>query len=190
MPIRAGTRAPASIGTCPCSLRTKCISPPMAFLSRRQRSTRPPRPFGSKPPSKTPVAKPVRFVGLNRGVVVCEYVLRTAGPASRIELSADPSRLRADGEDICHVEFRITDTQGTRVLGAPNKLTFQIDGPVELLGIDDDTITGPVDYRALEHRAPRGRGLVILRSTVAAGDITMTVRCPGLQPATLVLASR
>jgi beta-galactosidase len=101
----------------------------------------------------------------------------------------DQSQLRADGKDICHLEFRITDAQGVRVPNAQNSLKFEINGPVQLLGIDNGEMTGLEDYRSLERKASRGRGLAILQSTTMAGKITVRVSSPGLQLATVELGS-
>ena len=46
---------------------------------------------------------------------VCHYTLQTAGAPARIELLPDTTQLRADGKDVCHVEFRIVDENGVRV---------------------------------------------------------------------------
>ncbi|MBN1973289.1 MAG: DUF4982 domain-containing protein [Sedimentisphaerales bacterium] len=132
----------------------------------------------------------LKAVGLKNGAAVCEYLLKTAGPASRIELVPDQSKLLADGRDICHIEFRITDDKGVRVPDAQNLLKFEISGPVRLLGIDNGEMTGLEDYRSMERRASRGRGLAILQSTTAAGRTTVTVTSPGLQPAAVELDSR
>jgi beta-galactosidase len=132
----------------------------------------------------------LKAMGLENGVAVCEHRLATAGPAARIELTPDRSELRADGREVCHIEFRITDGQGVRVPDAQHSLRFEIDGPVRLLGIDNGRMTGPEDYRSPERTAWRGRGLAILQSTTAAGRIVVTAGSPGLQSATVELGSR
>ncbi len=128
--------------------------------------------------------------GLKSGLSACEFTLTTSGPAGRIKLLPDPSQLRADGRDVCHVEFQITDDRGVRVPDAQNVVTFEVSGPVRLLAIDNGEMTGPEDYRSCQRKASRGRGLAILQSTKASGRATVTVASPGLQSATLELESR
>jgi beta-galactosidase len=132
----------------------------------------------------------LKAVGLNSDKPASECVLRTAGPAARIELVPDQMQLRADGKDVCHLEFRITDDKGVLVLNAQDEVKFEFTGPVQLLGIDNGGMTGPEDYRSPQRKASRGRGLAILQSTTMAGKITVNVNGAGLQPATLDLTSR
>lgn len=128
--------------------------------------------------------------GLKNGLSVCEFALTTSGPASRIKLLPDPSHLRADGKDVCHVEFQITDDRGVRVPDAQNVVKFEVSGPVRFLAIDNGEMTGPEDYRSPERKASRGRGLAIVQSTRTSGRATVTVASPGLQSATLELENR
>lgn len=121
---------------------------------------------------------------------MCEFVLKTAGAASRIELLPDVTQLAADGRDICHVEFRVVDSQGVRVPDAGNELTFELDGPAEILGIENGDLNNYEDYKDRTRRAYQGRGLAILQSTPLAGKITLKVTLPGLETATVILNSR
>jgi len=77
----------------------------------------------------------LKAVGRNEGKIVCEYALRTASPARRMELLPDTTRLQADGKDICHLEFRVVDDRGVRVPNAELEVTLDIAGPANLLGM-------------------------------------------------------
>jgi len=57
----------------------------------------------------------LKAVGRTNGQDVCDFALKTAGTARRIELLSDATQLRADGKDVSHVEFRIVDENGVRV---------------------------------------------------------------------------
>jgi len=128
--------------------------------------------------------------GLKNGQAACEFALATAGPANRIKLLPDQSHLRADGKDVCHIEFQIADDRGVRVPDAQNVVTFEIGGPARLLAVDNGEMTGPEDYRSPERKASRGRGLAIVQSTKATGHITLTASSPGLESARLEIESR
>lgn len=132
----------------------------------------------------------LKAVGRQGDKPVCEFVLKTAGAASRIELLPDVTQLAADGRDICHVEFRVVDSQGVRVPDAGNELTFELDGPAEILGIENGDLNNYEDYKDRTRRAYQGRGLAILQSTPLAGKITLKVTLPGLETATVILNSR
>ena len=132
----------------------------------------------------------LRAVGRKNGRAVCEYVLKTAGPASRIKVLPDVTRIRADGKDICHLEFRIVDDRSVRVPDAQHELTFEVDGPGEIIGIENGDRNSHESYNDRVHKAYHGRGLAILQSTTVPGEISLKVTSPGLEPATLTLMSQ
>jgi beta-galactosidase len=127
----------------------------------------------------------LRAVGRRDGQDVCEFVLRTAGAAQKIMLSADSDRLAADGEDISHIEFRITDGEGVRIHDADPEVTFDVDGPAAVIGIENGDLSSLDDPKDNIHRAYRGRGLAILQSARQAGTVRVTARAEGLQSASV-----
>lgn len=127
----------------------------------------------------------LKAVGRRNGISECEFTLTTAGPADRVELLPDVKQFRADGRDICHVEFRIVDARGVRVPDAANELTFTVDGPAKLLGIDNGDLNSPATGKDGVRKAVRGRGLAILQSTLEAGNVRVTARAEGLKEATV-----
>jgi beta-galactosidase len=127
----------------------------------------------------------LKAVGNSNSVALCEYSLKTAGPASRIELTPDATKLRADGQDICHLEFQIVDAHGVRVPDADPEVTFTANGPITRLGIGNGDLNSPEPYQGPTRKAFHGRGLAIFESTTNAGKVTITVTAPNLEPATV-----
>ncbi len=127
----------------------------------------------------------LRAVGRNNGADVCEYVLKTAGIASRIKLLSDVTQLHGDGKDICHIEVQIVDDQGVRIPDAQQELTFELDGPGEILGIENGDLNSLEDYKDRVHKAYRGRCLVILQSIRESGRIRLTAHAEGLEKASI-----
>jgi beta-galactosidase len=131
----------------------------------------------------------LKAVGQKDGQTVCEFTLKTAGPAARIELHPDATQLHADGKDISQIEFDVVDAQGVRVPDAAQELTFALTGPAHILGLGNGDITNSEPVQGPDHRAFQGRGLAIVQSSTTAGPITLTVTGSGLSPATLALTS-
>jgi len=127
----------------------------------------------------------LKAVGRNAGREVCEFSLKTAGPATRIALSPDAARLSADGKDICHVEFQITDDQGVRVPDAAHEVTFDVDGPGRIIGIENGDLSSLDDPQDNIHKARQGRGLAIFQATREPGRVRLTARAQGLADATI-----
>ena len=113
-----------------------------------------------------------------------------AGPAQRIELVPDTTQLAADSKDVCQVEFRVVDAAGVRLAEAGNEVSFSVNGPGQIIGIENGNLNSTEDYKGAKFRAFQGRGLLILQSTLTRGPITLTAESDGLAPATISLASQ
>lgn len=132
----------------------------------------------------------LKAVGLTNGQAACEFILQTAGPARRIRLSPEVTEIRADGRDICHLKFEIVDAANVRVPDATAAVAFTVEGPVDLLGIENGDLNSPDTGKNGARNAHRGRGLAILQSRTTPGRIKIQATSAGLDPATVVLESR
>jgi beta-galactosidase len=132
----------------------------------------------------------LKAVGRGNAKAECEFVLQTAGPAQRIELLPDVTELRADGRDIGHLEFRIVDAQGVRVPNSTVEVTFAVEGPASLIGIENGDLNSPDTGKQSHRNAFHGRGLAFIQSQTRAGRITVSATAAGLAPASVVLNSR
>jgi beta-galactosidase len=132
----------------------------------------------------------LQAIGTKDGAEVCRCLLQTAGAAARVALVPDSSQLKADGKDICHLEYRILDAQSLRVPDAAPEVTFQLTGPAKILGIGNGDADSVENCKTNTHAAYQGRGLAILQSTATPGAITITATAPGLEPASLKLQSQ
>jgi beta-galactosidase len=124
------------------------------------------------------------------GRELCHFDLQTAGAPARVELLPDAKQLHADGKDVCHVEFWIGDAHGVRVPDAATEITFALTGPGKILGIGNGDVNSAEDCKTNTHHAFQGRGLVILQTTTAPGDITVQATAPGLEPGSVIIQSR
>jgi len=132
----------------------------------------------------------LKAVGRSEGREIASFALETAGAASRIELVPDAPSLRADGNGVCQVEFRVVDSRGILVPDAAQTVAFEVNGPAELLAAGNADLSSPESCRDSTHAVFRGRGLAFLRNSSVAGDITIKATAPGLEPAVLVINSR
>jgi beta-galactosidase len=125
----------------------------------------------------------LKAVGLKDGQPVAEFRLQTAGAAARITLE----RVAPAQDGIEQIAFFVVDTQGRRVPDAAQRLRFELQGPVEILGIGNGNLADVDDPRDAEHAAHEGRGLAVLRRTDPAPPARLRVTAPGLAPAELKL---
>ncbi len=123
----------------------------------------------------------LKAVGLKDGKPVAAFKLQTAGAATHIELQ----RVAAAKDGVEQIAFFIVDAQGRRVPDAAQRLRFELQGPVEILGIGNGNLADVDDPKAIEHAAYEGRGLAVLRRTDDNTPARLRVTAADLTPAEL-----
>ncbi len=108
-------------------------------------------------------------------------LLQSAEPPSQIRLSADRSTIHADGQDLSYITVELTDPKGIRNPKAENLVTFEIDGPGVITGTGNANPVSLESYSLPQRKAWRGRCLVIVKSDVTGGKITVTASSQGLK---------
>jgi beta-galactosidase len=131
----------------------------------------------------------LRAVGTKDGKAVATEEMCTTGDASAIALSADRTRLNADRRDAAHLTVAVKDARGCTVPNADNEVTFAIDGPARLIGVDNGDPFSHASYKAPNRRAFHGLCLAIVQSTAAGGAVRITATSPGLQAASIDLVT-
>jgi beta-galactosidase len=128
-------------------------------------------------------------LGKNGKSVTVSDTLRTAGAPTMIMMNADKLILVADGQDVMHIETSVRDSAGTMYPTADHLISYTVDGPGEITAIDNGD---PADHDAISYlskRVNRGRHLVIVRSSLQAGDLTISASAEGLLPASVKVKS-
>jgi len=128
-------------------------------------------------------------IGRDGSKTLCEFSLKTAGPAQRIELLPDTTTLATDGKDVSHVEFRVVDAAGVLVPNAGNEINFSLDGPGRILCIENGDLNSTESYQGNTHRVFHGRGLLILQSGLSGGPMTLKAEADGLESASVSIQS-
>jgi len=104
-----------------------------------------------------------------------------AGRKPAYKLGSDPY-----GRDLIYVDASIADSKGQVVPTARDKVTFNVEGPAEIVATDSGDPTDLTEFGSPERAALAGLTSVILRPT-GTGKVTLTATSPGLSPATLSL---
>ena len=132
----------------------------------------------------------VKAVGLNGGRAVAEHVLRTASVPVRLHLTAERSTIPYDWEEVVYVRAEIEDADGVRYPNSDHRITLQVSGPGELLGVDNDDAYSHERYKSDWRTAYRGQISGIIRATAASGTITVTATADGLESSTVQVRIR
>ncbi len=132
--------------------------------------------------------------GYNQGQCILSDILCTTQPASSIGLSADRTRLQADGRDLCVVSVRLYDAQHQFVPDACPLLTFTLQGEGRILGVGngDPAYLGPdhsdqLNCHSFSLPAFNGLAQVLVQSSSTPSTLRLQASSPGLQGAEVII---
>jgi beta-galactosidase len=131
----------------------------------------------------------LKAVGTKDGNIAATMEISTAGEPAAINLSVDRTKIAADRRDVAHVKVEIRDAQGRVVPNAASEITFDVQGQGKILGVDNGDPQSHEDYKSNLRKAFNGLCLLIVQSTVTAGQIKITASSPGLQSSDVTIAS-
>lgn len=131
----------------------------------------------------------LKAVGVNGDKDAETKILRTAGKAAKIKLTADCASLLSNGQDLSFIVVEIVDEQGNVLPGADNKLQFQIEGPGVVAGVGNADLKDTDPYVSDTRKVWKGKALVVVKSKKTAGDIRLTVSADGLPDAVIPIRS-
>jgi beta-galactosidase len=122
----------------------------------------------------------LRAEGKRSGTVVATQEIKTASSAAQVKLTADRTRISADGRDLVFVTADIQDTNGVFVPTGNNSVAFAVSGPGNLVGVDNGDSTDTTSYASATRKAFGGKVLAIVQSTGQPGQITISATSSGL----------
>ena len=127
----------------------------------------------------------LRAVGKRGGEVVVTEELRTAGEPAALRASVDRSTIQSGIRDVAHVKVEVVDANGVVVPYADDLVRFAVEGPARWLAADGGNPTDHGSYQATERHAFHGLLLGLIQSTDEMGQVRVTVRAEGLEPASV-----
>lgn len=121
------------------------------------------------------------------GSVMAEKTVRTAGRPHHLQLSANRSSLRADGEDLAYVTVSVVDKDGNLCPDAAHLVQFATEGSGCFRAAANGDATCLDRFPLPQHHAFAGQLTAIVQSGTRAGTLTLTAKAKGLKPARLTL---
>ncbi|MCF6332020.1 MAG: DUF4982 domain-containing protein [Draconibacterium sp.] len=123
----------------------------------------------------------LKAVGYIKGEVAAEKVFMTAKRPVKLELTTDNPNLKSDRRDVAVVSVSAHDESGEFVPWVQNRVWFEIEGPIKLLGYENgnpiDGTPHKVNYRNLFYGMARGffqatdeDGPVVITAAAILGD--------------------
>jgi beta-galactosidase len=129
----------------------------------------------------------IKALGKNNGQVVAAHELRTAGKPAKIVLTADCTKLSTDWDDVSYVTATVTDENGVRIPWADELISFKLEGPGVIAGVENGDRSSHEPFQASERHAFQGRLVAILKASGPSGKITLTASAPGLTGSSITI---
>lgn len=131
----------------------------------------------------------IKVVAYQDHNIVATQTKQTAGEPASINLTkmTAPGGWRADGSDVALIDFEIVDADGVRCPTDQARVDFEVSGPVVWRGGYNSGTEDSTNHLFLDTEC--GINRISLRSTLSAGEVTLTARRDGLPVATLQLDS-
>jgi beta-galactosidase len=114
----------------------------------------------------------LRLVGYVDGKPVVEQCMAADGVPHALTLQADDAELNADGADMTRLVFKIVDKYGNRLPFSMQSVSFEVEGPADLIGENPFALVG--GQAALYLRARHEPGTVTIRATTARLETAFT----------------
>ncbi|WP_246543919.1 beta-galactosidase GalA [Novosphingobium profundi] len=126
--------------------------------------------------------------GYTGGRRIAGDVRRTAGAPAALRLASEvpgplAPRLRAGAHDLAVLRVEVVDAQGTPVPDADSHITFDLTGPIRLLGVGNGDPTSHEPDQVPERRVFHALAQAIVEATGKAGRASVVARSAGLEPA-------
>jgi len=126
----------------------------------------------------------LKVIAYKNGSKWAEDTVSTTGPAAKLVAEPDRAKIKADGEDLCYITVRVTDSAGRTVPRSSNLVKFAGKGPANLIAVDNGDPTSLQSFQIKQIKAFNGMCLAIIQSRKnMPGAIAIQASASGLSPA-------
>jgi beta-galactosidase len=132
----------------------------------------------------------VKAVGLRGDRAVAESVLTTAGKPARLRLTADHTKLQADGQDLSFISVEAVDADGRFQPDADQEVQFAISGPGLIAAVGNGDGQDAATYHGDRRKLFQGRALIVVRTSKQSGPIHLTATTSGLSDGTIEIQAK
>ena len=106
----------------------------------------------------------IKVVAYKNGKQWATDVVKTTGPAAKLNLAANRNEIASDGVDLSYITVKIQDKDGLTVPRSHPLIQFEIEGPGEIVATDNGDATSFVPFQSHEREAFNGMALVIVKA--------------------------
>jgi beta-galactosidase len=129
----------------------------------------------------------LKVVASKNGKEVRNMSYQTAGKPAVVRITTDRKWLRSGSADVAHLTLEVTDAAGVPVPDAANRLTFDVTGPGELIGLENGDILDLDPHKITSRKLFSGKLLALVQAVDEVGEINIRVSGEGLEAASIAL---
>lgn len=115
----------------------------------------------------------------------CSSSIKTVGEAHSLKVTVDNTQITSDEYDVAHITVQLLDKAGLPVRNVEKEISFEIDGPLKVLGVDNGSASSVQDYQSTTVITANGKCLLIVQSLNKEGLATITASAKGLSSETV-----
>jgi beta-galactosidase len=123
----------------------------------------------------------LKAVARNKGKIVAEQELKTAGKPAKIILSTDKSSIENKWDDVAYITAIVTDEEGIPCLNSDVKIKFTVEGSGVITAVDNGDLTDTEPYQATERMAYKGTCIAIVKANASTGKIMISASADDLK---------
>lgn len=112
--------------------------------------------------------------GFKNDQEIAHHLLATTGRPKQLKAISDKRSIKANLDEVAHIEINLIDKDGLLVGNADNEITITIEGPGKLIGLESGSLTSHENYKSNIRKAVDGKLLAYLQAE-KAGQIKVTV---------------
>ncbi|MBE6340936.1 MAG: glycoside hydrolase family 2 protein [Bacteroidales bacterium] len=129
----------------------------------------------------------IKVISRKDGVEVAHEIIKTSGRPAQIRLTADRSRIKADGEDLSFVTVEVLDRDGNLCPNAENDIHFDIEGVATIAGVDNGSPISHERFKDNHRKVFYGKALVVLQSKETPGNVRLIATSEHLKSAEVTI---
>lgn len=118
--------------------------------------------------------------GIKNGKEIINEI-HTARKASAIKLTSDVSEMKANNYDVAHIVVTLLDDKGNIAMTDDKEITYEIDGPVKYLGVDNGWKKSIQKFQTNINTTHNGKTLLIIQAKDKKGRVRITAKSNGLK---------
>ncbi|MBC7508998.1 MAG: DUF4982 domain-containing protein [Ferruginibacter sp.] len=127
----------------------------------------------------------LKAIGMVDGKEVVTQILKTTGLPTKLVLTPERTRIKADRNDLAYIKVEVADENGNIIPNANIPVNLTVSGEGELAAAGNGSTNQMASFRQPKCNLYQGKAIIILRPFKKAGNINLKVESGSLIPSSV-----